>query len=58
MNGQFDKVSRKAWNEIVMMLRQSINLGQLKKDMGRRSAYWVEHIGSDGQLRESVSKFQ
>jgi len=58
LNGQFDKVSRKAWSEIVLMLRQSINVGQLKKDMEMRSAYWKERIGSDGLLKESVSKFQ
>jgi hypothetical protein len=58
MNGQFDKVSRKAWNEIVLLLRQAINVGQLKKDMGLKSAYWKGRIEGDGQLRESVSRFQ
>ena len=58
LNGQFDKVSRKAWNEIVLMLRHAIKVGSLKKDIGMKSGYWKERIGSDGQLRESVSKYQ
>lgn len=58
LNGQFDKVSRKAWSEIVLMLRQSINVGQLRKDMGLKSAYWKDRIQTDDQLRESVSRYQ
>ncbi|WP_272700881.1 hypothetical protein [Desulfovibrio sp. Fe33] len=58
MNGQFDKVSRKAWDEIVLLLKQSINPDELRKDMGMKSGYWKERIQQDAVLKECVSKFQ
>jgi hypothetical protein len=58
MNGQFDMVSRKAWDAIVLLLRQSIKPDELRKDMGMKSGYWIERIKQDEILRERVSKFQ
>ena len=57
MNGQYDKVSRKAWNEIVLFLRHSIDVEQINRDLEMKSGYWKGRIEDDGQLRESVAKF-
>lgn len=58
LNGQPDKVSRKAWNEIVLLLRQAINLGQLKRDMGMGDKYWKDRIMGEDQLKECVARYQ
>ncbi|XXJ18874.1 hypothetical protein ACR42D_04815 [Desulfovibrio caledoniensis] len=58
LNGQFEKVSPKAWNEIVAFLRRALNVGQLRKDMMMGSGYWMECIKDKELLRERVDKFR
>ncbi|MGE4339850.1 MAG: hypothetical protein AB7E55_28370, partial [Pigmentiphaga sp.] len=58
LNGRFDLVSREAWHEVILMLRQGINIGAFRKDLDRKAAAWDEHIGEEAGLRESVVKFQ
>ncbi|EGB16349.1 hypothetical protein DND132_3146 [Pseudodesulfovibrio mercurii] len=58
LNGQFERVSPKAWNEIVAFLRRSLNVDQLRKDMMTGSTYWLEDIKDKELLRECVNKFR
>ena len=58
LNGRFDLVSRKAWNQVVLALRQSLNIGQLKRDLENSAEFWGRKIREEESLREAVSKFQ
>lgn len=57
VNGQFDLVSRKTWNMVVLMLKQSLDIRAFKSDIKHETGFWKQHISENG-LNEAVGKFQ